>query len=103
MGWEARGNQTYLYRKRRYGDRVVSEYCGKGQGAELLSLLWECDQEERDAERAELKAEQEGFDALDRVLNELDEATDVVARASLTVAGFRQHNRGQWRRTRVPI
>ncbi len=26
MGWEKRGNKQYYYRKRREGDRVVSEY-----------------------------------------------------------------------------
>ena len=39
MGWETRGNGKYYYRKRRIGDKVVSEYVGTGPGAELIAEL----------------------------------------------------------------
>jgi hypothetical protein len=38
--------------------------------------------------------------ALDADLRALAEAIDVVARAALLAAGYRQHKRGEWRRRR---
>jgi hypothetical protein len=101
MAWERRGSRTYLYRKRREGRRVVSEYCGTGDDAVLLAALWMVDRDKREANQYERRAERERLDALDRAMKELDEAADIAARAALVIAGYRQHNRGHWRRARV--
>jgi hypothetical protein len=101
MGWERRGDRLYLYRKRRIGGTVRSEYCGSGETAGLISLLWQEERDERDAERADRRAERERLEELDRTLKSFGEAADLAARGALIAAGFRQHNRGQWRRKRV--
>ena len=47
MAWEARGNKSYYYRKRRIGRRVVSEYVGSSETAELIAGMDVLDQEQR--------------------------------------------------------
>lgn len=98
MGWE-RGR--YYTRSRREAGRVVREYVGAGPVGALaadLDALGRADRaRERQAERA-LKAELAAGDA---PLAELDAAADLLARAALLVAGYRQHNRGEWRKRRA--
>jgi hypothetical protein len=50
--------------------------------------------------RAGTKAEREAAAALDAPLDELDDLADALVRAALVAAGYRQHNRGEWRKTR---
>jgi hypothetical protein len=97
MAWE----RGYYYRVRKVDGRVVREYVGRGRLAELIA---ESDADER-RERAERrdafrqrKAEQEAVDAL---VNELNDVADLLARAALLAAGFHQHKRGEWRKRRV--
>jgi hypothetical protein len=94
MAWELRGKQRYLYRKRRVSGRVVSEYCGKGAAGQRLNELAESDEEDAAAEHVP-------FAELEAALKELNTVAELLARGALVAAGFRQHNRGQWRRTRV--
>jgi hypothetical protein len=37
MGWELRSGKRYFYKKWRVGDRVVSDYWGRNEMAELLA------------------------------------------------------------------
>ena len=39
--------------------------------------------------------------ALDAPLDDLDELADLLARAALVAAGYRQHHRGEWRKRRA--
>jgi hypothetical protein len=97
MAWEKR---RYYTRSKKVNGRVVREYIGTGRLADLVA---QCDALEREKrllavfERRSLKAE---LAALDDYLNALAEQTDLVARAALLVAGFHQHNRGEWRKKR---
>jgi len=50
MGWEKRGNNLYYYRKKRDGDRIVSEYVGNGRMAQRISVE---DREERERKQRE--------------------------------------------------
>ena len=40
MGWEKRGNGLYYYRKKRMGQRVVSEYMGTGLFGSIVFQIW---------------------------------------------------------------
>ncbi len=99
MAWEARGNNSYYYRKRRIGRRVVSAYVGSSETAGLIARLDALDREQRAAQRL--------MDAVDRdacALTDQDGAllADLLAtltRAVLITNGFHQHKR-QWRRRR---
>jgi hypothetical protein len=101
MALVRRGGGIYYYRSFRRDGRVTSQYHGSGQAARALAML---DAERRaveDTERRAARAERDRLAAVDRVVVELDEAVDSIMRAALSAAGYRRHNRGEWRRSRV--
>jgi hypothetical protein len=99
MGWD-RGR--YYTRSKRANGRVVREYVGAGRVAELAAEMDAIERERREAERADRMAKRARVEALDAPLKRLDEVADLLAHAALVAAGFRQHNRGEWRKQRVP-
>jgi hypothetical protein len=101
MALVQRGGGIYMYRSFRRDGRVSSQYLGSGKDARALAML---DAERRaveDAERRAARAERDRLAAVERAVVELDEAVDSIMRAALSAAGYRQHHRGQWRKTRV--
>jgi hypothetical protein len=96
MGWE----RGYYYRVRKVQGRVVREYVGTGRVADLVAQLDALERQEREADRAASWAMRAELDALDAPLNELHDLAELVARAALVAAGYRQHKRGEWRRRR---
>ena len=93
MGWD---KGRYYTRSKKINGRVVREYCGTG---ELAKLAAEIDAIKR-ADREARHVEKEELDALDASVRDLDEMADLLARAALLTAGYRQHKRGEWRRKR---
>jgi hypothetical protein len=98
MGWDRRG---YYYRSEKVAGRVVREYIGTGRRAELEAWLDSLEREDREIERACRRAEKAELEALDDPVNELNDLAELVARAALVAAGYRQHKRGVWRKRRV--
>ncbi len=99
--WERRERGGLYYtRSRKEGGRVVREYVGGGEQGELAARIDAEKRQRHQEERAEQNAERERFAALIAPLEELCEAAEVIARATLFAAGYRQHNRGEWRKTR---
>lgn len=97
MPWDHRG---YYYRAHKFGGRVVRQYVGRGEIAELVAALDAADRDER-ADRADrLRAFRADLDRLDALVERADAALAAVARAALLAAGYRQHHRGEWRKTR---
>jgi hypothetical protein len=97
MGWD-RGR--YYTRSRKVNGRVVREYVGTGRLAELAAELDAIKRQEREAERSARKAERQELETLDESLEKLNDLADLVARAALLAAGYRQHKRGEWRKQR---
>ena len=100
MGWEQRGTRRYYYRKRRTGERVVSEYVGAGA---LAALVAECDALDRCGEAAERAAAREAsrpLEEADQALTDLAAALAALTRAVLLLNDYHPHQ-GQWRRTRA--
>jgi hypothetical protein len=97
VGWE-RGRYYTLSRK--VNGRVFREYVGSGEGAELAAQMDALDRADGEAERETLRAEKAELDALDTGVKELDDLADLLARAALLTAGYRQHKRGEWRKRR---
>ena len=100
MAWEQRGNRSYYYRSVRSGTRVTKECAGAG----LMGVLAE-DFEVEQRERREREADRRRRDrtkwaALEQTARELDNLSDLLMAATLTVAGFHRHDRGDWRRRR---
>jgi hypothetical protein len=98
MGWERQGR--YYYRSRKVGGRVVRQYFGAGRGAELVAQMDALEREEREATRAARRAERAELEALEGALERMCQQAELLARAALVAAGFRQHKRGEWRKKR---
>jgi hypothetical protein len=101
MAWEQRGNRSYYYRSVRSGTRVTKEYAGGGLMGALGEQFDAEQREQRAHERARFKKERARCAALEQPTRELDEIADTVTAAILESAGFRRHDRGDWRRRRA--
>jgi hypothetical protein len=97
VGWE---KGRYYTRSRKVNGRVVREYCGTGELAELAAQIDAIKRADREAQREARRAEMDESDALDTSVKEIDELADLLARVALLAAGYRQHKRGEWRRKR---
>jgi hypothetical protein len=83
------------------GGRVVKEYVGTGELAELLERL---EEEQRAQERARRRLERAQVAAVLDGEDEVRELARVVTaevHSLLRAAGFHRHHRGDWRRRRV--
>ncbi len=97
MAWEQRNNRRYYYRKRRDGQRVISEYVGSGALAQEATAFRAIACEVRQARRRR-------WAAICAVDDQVDQACDLIqalAYGTLMVTGHRMH-KGQWRKARRP-
>lgn len=102
MSWETRNGRGHYYTRsvRREG-RVVREYLGTGLLGECWADIDDFERYQRAAGQARLRLEREDSDWLERLLVTYQRAIEKSARDALTAAGYRQHQRGAWRKTRV--
>lgn len=99
MGWELRNGKWYYYRKLRRSRRVVSEYIGAGEFAQLIYLLDESDREQiRNTQNTWQKIKSENHCA-DMEIEKLNQTIKTLVRATLLASGHHVH-KGQWRKTR---
>jgi hypothetical protein len=105
MTLEKRDGSLYYYRSVREGERVRKVYVGSGEFAEALAKSDEAikriKQAEREAELERDRQEVEHLEALAAPALEIDEATEILARACLVANGYHRH-KGEWRRERTP-
>jgi len=99
MGWEDRRGKKYYYRKRRIGDRVVSEYIGTGPVAEAAAALDELKRQTREEERELFRREQEKQRAIDQEVDRVCRLIQNLTYGTLLVHGFHTH-KGEWRKRR---
>jgi hypothetical protein len=101
MSWEQRGGSgRYYTRSRSEGGRIVREYVGSGPIAEFTALRDEAERRRREEEARAWREEREDLERLDGMAGEMCELAELLARAALVSAGYRQHNRGEWRKPR---
>jgi len=98
MPWVRRGRHRYYVRRRRVRGAVVRQPFGRGPEAQLAAALAAQRQREREAEWARRRRERGRWEADTRALQRLIAVSDLLVRAALVAAGFRQHQRGEWRR-----
>jgi len=99
--WEKRERGgTYYTRSRKEDGRVIREYVGRGPLAELAAETDALERLQRQEEAKAWRQERETLEVLDQTIEDLYEAAEVLARATLLAAGLHQHNRGQWRKRR---
>jgi len=101
MSWESRnGRGNYYTRSRRRFGRVIREYFGTDEVAVLIAKLDAIERRQRAAAKQECQHVQRHFAELDRLVARACDGIEIVARAALVAAGYRQHQRGEWRERR---
>lgn len=96
MGWENRRGKRYYYRKRRIGDRVVSEYVGTGPEPEAAAALDELTRRAQEEKRELLRRERRRQRAIDKELDGICLLIRNLVDAALLLTGYHNH-RGEWR------
>jgi hypothetical protein len=100
MAWERRKcGGLYYTQSRREDGRVVREYVGTGQFAEIIAHSDRTKRELAQAEKAQQRRELERLEALAAPVEELSEAAEVLVRAHLIAAGYHRR-KGEYRRAR---
>jgi hypothetical protein len=101
MGWETRrGQGRYYTRSRKVNGRIIREYVGTGLVAELVAQQDAEARARRLAERERLQQEEARWASTAAPLTELSRLLDGLTAATLIAAGYHQHHRGAWRKTR---
>ncbi len=101
MGWETRERGgRYYTRSRKVGGRVVREYIGGGSIAALIADQDAAAREKRAVDRQRLRRARAHVAPLETMTAELDQLTELLARAALVAHGYRQHHRSEWRKRR---
>ncbi len=99
--WEKRQRGGLYYtRSRRVDGRMVRTYVGTGPLAEIAALMDEEDRLRREEEARAWREERQRMETLEAPIEELCEAAEVLTQAALYAAGYRRHNRGEWRKRR---
>lgn len=96
MGIETRKGKLYYYKKRREGERVVSEYVGSGEVVQLADRMAALECERKQEQRESLRSQQTSMDRINSMVDSYSEMVDRVVEAHLLALGYHKHNR-QWR------
>jgi len=99
MGIETRKGNLYYYKKRRVGQRVVSEYVGSGEVVQLADRMVALERERKQELRESLQAQQASADWINSMVDKHSETVDRIVELHLLALGYHKHNR-QWRRIR---
>jgi hypothetical protein len=100
MAWVSRGGKAYYYCKRKVAGRVFSEYFGSGPEAELAAALDARRRQERQARRRAGQLEHGCWERAVSLLGGFAVGTALLVQSALLLAGYRQHQRGAWRKRR---
>ena len=99
MALETRAGRQYFYRKKRVGDKVISQYLGTGYSAYLMQRLDEHERQEAESKRQAWQAIKDSEEQLDAQLDGFTEVVNAYVGAHLLISGYHQHRR-QWRKKR---
>ena len=101
MPWKVRDGSLYYYRSIRRGGRVASEYVGRGEVADLVAKA-DAARWAQGRRRAEAwRAERTRLDDVDRSQTMRFALVEALVGMALESAGYRRHNRGEWRARRM--
>jgi len=99
MAWETRGGAgRYYTRSKRVGGRMVREYVGTGPGAEAEASADARKRSQRLGQREEWNRRRAELEATMEVVERFAAGVRAFTRSTLEASGYRQHNRGEWRR-----
>jgi len=87
-------------RSHRVNGRVVREYVGTGELAELAARADELARAARRKQAEVRRIEHERWESSRESLRELESITDLFVQAAMLAAGYHRHDRGAWRKRR---
>jgi hypothetical protein len=97
MAFEERSGNHYYYRKRRDGNRVISEYVGKGELAFLIAQMDEIERQEKETKAAKQRNNRDTLQEIDQQLSGFEEKTKSLLEAVLIEKGFYRTKSREWR------
>ncbi|MGZ6321724.1 MAG: hypothetical protein ACXWQR_20780 [Ktedonobacterales bacterium] len=101
MAWETRKRGGLYYtRSRRINGRVVREYIGGGIDGALIAKLDAMERDKRVNDAHLWRRERTRLEATDKALADYCQQVNAEVCQALIAAGYHQHKRGEWRRTR---
>ena len=103
MPWETRGGSGQYYtRSKRVGGKIVREYLGSGPGAQAIASLDQAAQEVNAVGRSLARRNEQEWNAAHGAVRAFCKDVESAAREALEEAGYHRHDRGQWRKKRMP-
>ena len=102
MPWEKRKGGRYYIHKRRVNGRVERLYIGGGLAGEVAEELDRIRQEREEQQIKLQERLQQVHQETGRQIRQYLKASKLLISASLITKGFLRHDRGNWRRKRVP-
>jgi hypothetical protein len=97
MALEERNGNLYYYQKKRYGNRVKSEYIGKGEAAFLISQMDILKREKRLNEVEKERKKRLKIEKIDQELSNFEQNIKTLVKAYLLSRGFFQTQSREWR------
>jgi hypothetical protein len=88
-----RNGNLYYYKKRREGNRVISEYIGSGLVASLAQKRAEIERRQKQMERERLQAERMSAAEIDKAIDGFSRLVDSLMEAELLLSGYHKHKR----------
>ena len=99
MGWETRASgRRYYTRSYRQQGKIVRQYIGTGELAEIVSQNDAIEREVRIAEATEFRQSKLQDQQINQSLDLLDDIVDCLSKGFLIAIGYHQHNRSEWRK-----
>jgi len=96
MAWEKRGGHLYYYKKKRLGNRVVSQYVGRGSVARFAAAFDSLTRSKRKRIRHhEIKLLNESKETDKHYFSLIDISSNIID-AILLIQGLHKH-KGEWR------
>jgi hypothetical protein len=98
MAWVSHGSRQYYYRTQKINGRYVCEYAGTGSAGEAAAEADAQRRLRRKEQAQQQQAEEQHWQAAVSPTDRFAEQTHLLLKALLLDAGYRQHDRGAWRR-----
>jgi hypothetical protein len=95
------GKGEYYTRAFRREGRIVREYVGSGLIGEFAATVDELERAQRAQRAAVRSTARDRLDELDTLVAAYARTVEMAAREALVAAGYRCHQRGEWRKTRA--
>jgi len=99
--WETRNGRGHYYtRSTREGRRIIRKYYGTGELGEIWAAIDEFARVARAERAAAWSTEVDDLVELDKLVAAYVKSVEAAAHEALAAAGYKRHERGEWRKTR---